>query len=158
MAMTGCLPDRILWALFEGDGTHEDRAHLGSCGLCQWRARRLAHDLKVLEAVLRDLPPAAGAPAHGAAGLRWAAAVALVMAGLGLAWVRGGPAEDRSAAAHAADMPVLWALSSAVFADSVVESALVPTPSHELDVMAAALDEAVPCEWQPEGCWEDVMQ
>jgi len=53
---------------------------------------------------------------------------------------------------------VLWALSSAVFADSVVESALVPTPSHELDVMAAALDEAVPCEWQPEGCWEDVMQ
>jgi len=25
-------------------------------------------------------------------------------------------------------------------------------------VMAAALDEAVPCEWQPEGCWEDVMQ
>src|SRR5439155_1083765 len=101
------------------------------------RGGRHAHDLKVLEAVLRDLPPAAGAPAHGAAGLRWAAAVALVMAGLGLAWVRGGPAEDRSAAARAADMPVLWALSSAVFADSVVESALVPTPPHELDGMAA---------------------
>src|SRR5438046_8010473 len=65
MAMTGCLPDRILWALSEGDGTLEDREHLGSCGLCQWRARRLAHDLKVLEAVLRGLPPAAEALAHG---------------------------------------------------------------------------------------------
>jgi len=154
MAMTGCLPDRILWALSEGDGTREDREHLGSCGLCQWRARRLAHDLKVLEAVLRGLPPAAEALAHGSAGLRWAAAAALVMAGLGLAWVRGGPAEDRSAPARAADMPVLRALSSALFADSVVESALVPMPPAELDVMAAALDEAVPCEWEPEGCWE----
>jgi len=154
MAMTGCLPDRILWALSEGDGTREDREHLGSCGLCQWRARRLAHDLKVLEAVLRGLPPAAEALARGSAGLRWAAAAALVMAGLGLAWVRGGPAEDRSLPARAADMPVLRALSSALFADSVVESALVPMPPAELDVMAAALEEAVPCEWEPEGCWE----
>jgi len=75
------------------------------------------------------------------------------MAGLGLAWVRGGPAEDRSLPARSADMPVLRALSSALLADSVVESALVAMPPAELDVMAAALDEAVPCE-EPEGCWE----
>src|SRR6266516_1419258 len=88
-------------------------------------------------------PPAAEALAHGSAGLRWAAAAALVMAGLGLAWVRGGPAEDRSLPARAADMPVLRALSSALFADSVVESALVAMPPAALDVMAAALAEAV---------------
>src|SRR2546428_9358283 len=105
MAMTGCLPDRILWALSEGDGTREDREHLGSCGLCQWRARRLAHDLKVLQAVLRDLPPAAEALAHGSAGLRWAAAAALVMAGPGLAAVGGGPAADPLGPARAHGIP-----------------------------------------------------
>src|SRR2546428_2118597 len=113
MAMTGCLPDRILWALSEGDGTREDREHLGSCGLCQWRARRLAHDLKVLEAVLRGLPPAAEALARGSAGLRWAAAAALVMAGLRLAWGRGGPAPGRLFPAPSAGQPRLPAPSRA---------------------------------------------
>jgi len=149
--MTGCLPDRILWALSEGDGTHEDREHLGSCGLCEWRARRLAHDLKVVAAALRDAPPAAGAPPQAPAGFRWAAAAALVAVGLGLAWVRGGPAQHRTAPARVADIPVLETLSSAVFADSDL-AALAPASPTDLDVLAAALDDAVPCDWQPGGC------
>ena len=50
--MTGCLPDRVLWDLSEGDGADGDREHLAGCWLCQWRTRRLVHDVKVIGAVL----------------------------------------------------------------------------------------------------------
>jgi hypothetical protein len=79
----------------------------------------------------------------------------VLVIGLGLAWVRGRPAHDRAALTRRADMPVLQALSSAVFADSGVEGALAFASPTDMDVMAAAVDEAVPCEWQPEGCEDE---
>jgi len=62
--MTGCLPDRDLWDLSEGDGADGDREHLAGCRLCQWRTRRLAHDVKVIGAVLHGVPPPASVPAY----------------------------------------------------------------------------------------------
>jgi len=157
--MNGCLSDRALWEASEGEGAGADREHLGSCEPCRRRARRLARDLKVIGQVLRDVPPPAEAAAtrRRSAGVRWVAAAAVVVLGLGLAWVRGGPARDRLTLARTEDMPVLQALSTAVLADSGVEWALAPAPPTDMDVIAAAVDEAVPCEWQPEGC-EDEAQ
>ena len=49
-------------------------------------------------------------------------------------------------------MPVLQTLSSEVFSDSGFGSALAPASLTDLDVLAAAADETVPCEWEPDGC------
>ncbi|TMB23368.1 MAG: hypothetical protein E6J71_03760 [Deltaproteobacteria bacterium] len=151
--MKGCLSDRRLWALFEGEGAEGERAHLASCELCETRSRRLTHDLKRLGTVLSDAPPLADvATQTGWGRVRWVAAAAVIVMGLTFAWVREKPAPDRTASALVANMPVLQTLSSEVFSDSGFGSALAPAPLTDLDVLAAAADETVPCEWEPDGC------
>ena len=51
-------------------------------------------------------------------------------------------------------MPVLEAVSHAAFPDAEIENALGSAAPSELELMAAAVDAAVPCEWQPGGCEE----
>ena len=153
--MKGCLSDRRLWALFDDEGTEGERAHLASCAICESRSRRLTHDLELLGKVLSDAPPLTDAARHaGWAGarVRWAAAAAVIVMGLTFSWVREKPAPDRTASALATSMPVLQTLSSEVFSDSGFGSALAPAPLTDLDVLAAAVDETVPCEWEPDGC------
>jgi hypothetical protein len=149
--MNGCLPDRVLWALSEGEGSATDRDHLANCRLCAARARHLASDVEVLATILRDPPPAAAVRAPvGTAGLRWAAAALVAMA-VGLAWMRGTSMPGRMLPSQATELPALQAFSADVFADPD-EAALAPAPLTDLEVMAAAVEETAPCEWQPGGC------
>jgi len=151
--MTACLPDRVLWSLSEGDGPDDDHEHLAACRLCQWRARRLAHDVKVIRDVLRGVPPSLPVRVRVASPRpRWAIAATLAAVAVALTWGVRTPA---SAPVAGTDMPVLEALSRAVFLDAGPESAL-GSPS-ELELMATAVDEVVPCEWQPGGCEEGAL-
>ena len=154
--MKGCLSDRSLWALLEGEGTEGERAHLAGCQLCGSRSQRLTHDLKLLGAVLSDAPPGAEAvPYVGWARVRWAAAAAAIAMALTFGWVRGKSAPDRPAPVLAYSMPVLETLAGEVFADSGFGSALASPDVTDLDALAGVSDETAPCEWQPGGCDDD---
>ena len=153
--MTGCLPDRVLWDLSEGDGAAADHEHLTACRLCQWRSRRLVHDVKVIGAVLHSVPPLAPvAVAEPPSRTRWVAAAALAAISLALTLTIPRPPEAPPARVVGTDMPMLDAVSRAVFPDAGIVNALGSAAPSELDLMAAAVDDAVPCEWQPGGCEE----
>jgi hypothetical protein len=154
--MTGCLPDGVLWALSEGDGSAAEGEHLASCGLCTWRARRLTRDLQVLGRILGAPPPRSLAVPPAPRRLRWAVAAALAGLTIGLARMRpatvaGLPllAESEVEAGLAplpTDSEVEAAFAPALPTDPEAESELAAVLPGDLETME------VPCEWQPAGC------
>src|SRR5215467_15278735 len=55
--MTGCLNDRRLFLIHEGDGDREQRFHLENCQSCAMRYERLTADLEVLDRTLSNVSP-----------------------------------------------------------------------------------------------------
>jgi len=55
--MTGCLNDKRLFLIHEGDGDSEQRFHLENCQSCATRYERLTADLDVLGRTLSTVSP-----------------------------------------------------------------------------------------------------
>jgi hypothetical protein len=74
---------------------------------------------------------------------------------LTFAWVREKAGPDLIEPPLAESMSALELLSSEVFSDSGFGSALALALPTDLDMLTAASDDTVPCEWQPEGCEDE---
>jgi len=145
--MTACLTDRMLWALSEGDGTHDERDHLAHCRLCADRARAIRDDLTVIGSALRRPEPVATDAARDVRTVAaWGMASALaVLAVAALVFAR--PAMQRSLAQHDG-VAALVALSTDVFA----EDTPADVAATDVEVVASAFEAAGPCEWEAGGC------
>lgn len=102
--MTGCLRDRTLWLLHEGDGSASHQAHLLTCPRCTVRYQRLVQDLQVISDALGAVPPSpavfhrSGALRYRTVALAAALAALVVFAGveawiwrMSVSWVRPQP-------------------------------------------------------------------
>ena len=83
--MNGCLKDRTLLFLYEGEGTAGQRVHLAGCDACTARYSRLAHDLDGIDRVLRKDPPRI--TTRYAFTFRWAKSGAALALTVALVWV-----------------------------------------------------------------------
>jgi hypothetical protein len=145
--MSRCLGDRTLWLLFEGEASHEDRAHVVSCIICAARLQRFEQTLHCLQSVLTGPPPEMALAQPRRVRRRWmASAVALaamvMLAWFGVWWQQ--PLPSRSMGMRQESIwPFIEGVSTAPF--STVEIGF-GTTADELDDLQAALAGEWPCE------------
>ncbi len=155
--MTGCLPDRLLWALSEGDGTDEERQHLAECILCTRRARHLAADVKMIARVLAATPPPARAR-HRVSVVALALAASIFAVALASLIARAPAVRTAS---DVAGTPAVARRDGVVRLDTLAAASFavddLDDGEADDDPVGAALAAASPCEWDPAGC-QDVDQ
>jgi len=143
--MSQCLRERVLWGIYEGEGTAAQQAHLQTCVACRMRYQTLVHTLEEISSSLQETPPPPGRiPRPCPYPVRWQSAV-VGLAGLllllgGSLWLRQVPPPIQPAMVYREELtPLLEEVDTIVVmtldADSV--------ESWEVIVDMAALDAAL---------------
>lgn len=141
----GCLGERAIWRLREGEGTPADWAHLSGCPGCGARHRALTRDLALIQRVLQGPePPPKAAPVRSparrlvpAAGATLAICAALVAGG---AWGRWHSAPGSTAATREDAMVFLEEISTALFPAAASAEVDMTSADPGVAELQAALD------------------
>lgn len=170
--MSRCVSDDTLLLLFEGGGRRAHRTHLSSCDSCRVRYERLAHDLKLIGQVLRELPPLEEiSPSRRFLHIGWVPVAVVSAAAFFLVWGKGwvenlplptvplrtilsapaAPAEVRDE-----ELALLLAetVTPALFSTTDFGVGKLPKHAANLAYLKAALDGG----WPSEGCEQSRSQ
>lgn len=152
--MTGCLTDRALHLLYDGEGSSAERTHLKECEVCATRYRQLGQDLEAITRILRAEPPPQRVR-HGfrPVAVRWLPTAAALGLALMLMWEgariwspTGSSPLQRTYNGETWSLldefpSLLFLLNEALAAELATEG------SGSLDLAARVLEAERPCEW-----------
>jgi hypothetical protein len=156
--MNGCLRERTLFLLSEGEGSAAERAHLGACPRCAARYEDMTRASALAARVLEEGPLPARAAGREATLRPWSIAAALAVGlVLALVWrgVPGDPSRRPAALAEdTSDPQGLYLMSRVLFAP---EAESAPAPDSDGVYLEAALSGESPCETE-RGGWDPRCQ